>query len=512
MLRYAFNSDIKIKDTLAYDVVIVGAGLAGLYTALNLDPKLSCAILTKEGVEVSNSYLAQGGIAAAIAADDTPVFHMEDTLEAGAGKCDNDAVTVLVDEGPFDIRRLVEMNVPFDLNEDGDLSITREGGHRRNRIVHAGGDATGRETVKTLAAIAKNRPNITFFPQISFVDALLDYNGVCGAVVNDKEYYLIATRNIVICTGGIGQLYTHSTNPAVATGDGIAAAKRAGARLDNMEFVQFHPTGLYSTSEESRSFLISEAVRGEGGLLKNLEGERFMVGRHELAELAPRDIVAREITRELKRTGACHAWVDITEKSESFLSARFPTIYNECLSRGINISRDYIPVCPVQHYLMGGITTDLNGLTNIEGLYACGEAANTGVHGANRLASNSMLECLVFGRRAADHINKGFPLRGRLTSVSLPEVPSIPYAQADRKAEIRNEIKLIMDKYGHVIRSAQGLEAASARLEEILDIIEHEYYEGREYLEILNMAIVAREIISAALKRKESVGAHYIEA
>lgn len=511
-MRYAFNDNINIEKKLSFDVVVVGAGLAGLYTALNIDPGLSVAVLSKEGIETSNSWLAQGGIAAAVSKDDQPVFHELDTVLAGAGMCDNEAVQILCDEGPHDIRQLQKMNVPFDLNEDGDLSITREGGHRRNRIVHAGGDATGRETVRTLAAIASEKENITFFEHICFVDAVLDEAGrVCGAVVNDSGYMLFETSSIVICTGGIGQVYNQSTNPEVATGDGIAAAIRAGAGLKDMEFVQFHPTGLYSATAEKRAFLISEAVRGEGGLLYNLNGERFMKGVHPQMELAPRDVVARAIYNEISRTGADHVMLDITMKDEEFLSARFPTIYNECLRRGINISRDMIPVCPVQHYLMGGIDTDSHGRTNVPGLFACGEAARTGVHGANRLASNSMLECLVYGRRAAEFISSDYDETKAVKAVELSGLPHIPEAPELDIEGLKETVRQAMSRHCFVIRKKEGLTKALETVNGVLEVISNSYCEQRGYLELTNMATVAREILRAALNREKSVGAHYME-
>ena len=304
-MLYAIDGTIKLTRRERYDVVIIGAGLAGLYTALNIEEKYSCLILAKENIDMSSSWYAQGGIAAAISHDDAPVFHLEDTLIAGAGLCDKEAVAVLVAEGPDDIKTLVSLNVPFDLNEFGDLEITREGGHRKNRIVHAGGDATGRETVKALAHIVSQRTNITFSENTCFYDIVKDESGaVAGVIVKDHAgaFYLIETGRVVIATGGIGQVYRSTTNPSVATGDGIAAAMRAGASLKNVEFIQFHRRASGPPSRRSASFYL-RAVRGEGGLLKNKEGVRFMVGQHELAELAPRDIVARAIVRELERTG-----------------------------------------------------------------------------------------------------------------------------------------------------------------------------------------------------------------
>ncbi|MBR6259629.1 MAG: L-aspartate oxidase [Oscillospiraceae bacterium] len=513
-MRYIIDGSVKAGFEDAFDVVIIGAGIAGLYTALNVDSNYTCCVLAKETVEISNSWLAQGGIAAAISRDDDPELHYQDTLIAGAGLCDSAAVRVLVDEGPQDIMRLVSMNVPFDLNDSGDLQITREGGHRMNRIVHAGGDATGREAVKTLAYLATQRQNITIRQECFFTDVITDDEGAVSGVVvwtADKGYGLISTRHVVIATGGIGQAYKTSTNPEVATGDGIAAAIRAGAQLKDMEFIQIHPTGLWSSDpNEKRAFLISEAVRGEGGLLKNKNGERFMLGKHELNELAPRDIVARGIVREMERTGDDHVFVDITAKDEDFLASRFPTIYNECLRRGINISKDWIPVCPVQHYLIGGIKTDLYGRTTVPGLYACGEAASTGVHGANRLASNSMLECLVFGRRAATDISYDIHKHPSRPDAVLPVLESREKAHLDFAA-IRTEVQALMTEYAAVIRTEEGLTKASGRVKELLGQLESVFEPGKDYAEALNVLFIADSILDAALLRKESVGAHYRE-
>jgi len=513
MLRYAIDGSVQSAPARTYDVVIIGAGLAGLYTAIHIDSKFSCCVLAKETIEVSNSWLAQGGIAAAVDSADDPEMHFQDTMIAGAGLCDEAAVRVLVNEGPQDIRNLVSLNVPFDLNQYGDLQLTREGGHHMNRIVHAGGDATGRETVKTLAYIASKRDNIYFYDNTFFVDIVTDGNGAVSGILLKTEtgaYHVIGCKHVVIATGGIGQVYKISTNPLIATGDGMAAAVRAGAELKNMEFIQFHPTGLWSAQAEDRAFLISEAVRGEGGLLKNRDGVRFMEGQHELNELAPRDIVARAIVRELNRSGESHVFVDITAKSSDFLKTRFPTIYSECLRRGIDISRDWIPVCPVQHYLIGGIQTDLYARTRVPGLYACGEAAYTGVHGANRLASNSMLECLVFGRRAAQQINRDLITDTAGRDLALPALPVRNGRTLDYMA-IRARIQNLMNDYGFVLRTASGLAYALDEMKQVLAQLEDSFEDCGAYVECLNIASIAVAILQAALNRKESIGAHYRE-
>jgi len=519
-LRYAVSSDSKIAKTYEYDVVIVGAGLAGLYAALNIDESLSCIILAKENMDNSSSWLAQGGIAAAINRDDTPLLHFEDTVIAGAGECDTEAVSVLVNEGPSDIETLVRLNVPFDLDEFGEFHFTREGGHKKRRVVHAGGDATGRETIRTLAAIVSERKNITFSGYTCLFDLITEDTAdggstVTGVIVryDDKEFHHIITDNVIIATGGIGQLYASSTNPLVATGDGIAAAIRAGVNVSNVEFIQFHPTGLWCEISSGSEFLISEAVRGDGGILVNTEGKRFMFDVHELGELAPRDIVARGIVRELKQSGENCVYIDITSKSEDFLKTRFPTIYNECLSHGINIAVDKIPVSPIQHYLMGGIETDINGLTSIRGLYACGEAANTGVHGANRLASNSMLECLVFGRRAATHINEKQGDRYSAFSDVKLETEQQKKQSTCPPAfqQMRKTIQQLMSEYCFVIRNTAGLKIAFQKVGEIYTQLEEIYDDSNEYLETLNIATVAMAILTSALNRPQSIGAHYME-
>ncbi len=489
------------------DVLIIGGGIAGLYAALHIDPKLEVLVVTKESVDISNSWLAQGGIAAAISKEDTPAEHYEDTLTAGAGLCDPEAVKMLVDEGPRDIAELVEMRVPFDLNEDGDLAITREGGHHRNRIVHAGGDATGRETVKVLAHIALSRSNITFRDNTLFIDIIAEGGRAVGALLcRGSEVYAQPAGSVVLCTGGIGQIFSHSTNPSVATGDGIGACVRAGVRLSGMEFIQFHPTSLYDPARTGRSFLISEAVRGEGGRLVNSKGERFMEGRHPLAELAPRDIVARGITSELAESGESCVYIDITAKPRDLLERRFPTIFRECMNRGIDISRDRIPVIPAQHYMVGGIAADLWSRTSMPGLYAVGEAASTGVHGANRLASNSMLECLVFGRRAALDIS-GVGRRSRPIEAPGEGAAQVGFDAPAAKTLVRSAC----DRYANVVRTGKGLEDGMEDMKALLAELDTAGGFGKEFWEARNMATTALEVFKAALARTESVGTHYRE-
>ncbi len=506
MRRSVLPRGAVISEVIKTDVVVVGSGMAGLYTALNLDFRLSCLIVTKESFDVSNSWMAQGGIAAAIAPDDRPQIHLQDTLVAGAGLCDEEAVRVLVDEGPDNVDMLRALRVPFDLNEDGDLQIGREGGHTRNRIVHAGGDATGRETVKVLAVIAAARPNIEFRPHSFLVDILTENGRAVGVLIFDGAFRAVLARGVVLCSGGIGQVYAPlTTNPSVATGEGLAAALRAGARTKHMEFVQFHPTALYIPGQ--KPFLISEAVRGEGATLQNAEGMRFMEGQHPMAELAPRDIVARAIDREMKKTGAPCVYLDIRQKPAEFLKRRFPTIYNHCARLGIEIARDLIPVRPVQHYLVGGLQTDLFAQTNVPGLYACGEVSYTGVHGANRLASNSMLECLVFGARAARHISGSCP---PLPEV-VPPLASAPSEDYEEPQEARARVGEILNRDGGIVRNTVGLMRGVADIGRLIAGMEDKNLPGKAHWEAYGMAVVGGEILRAAGARTESVGAHYRE-
>jgi L-aspartate oxidase len=520
MLRYIPDNSIQLTSdqTAQFGAVIIGAGLAGLYCALNLPEDMAVAVIAKESIDISNSYFAQGGIAAAIAPTDAPVFHVEDTLTAGAGLCDRRAVEVLCAEGPGDIRDLVSRGVPFDLDEVGELAITREGGHHQNRIVHSGGDATGRKTVDALLHLLSQRRNISFFENTCFFDVLTDKKGVTGALIRGEngDFRVFSTSALIIATGGIGQVYMNSTNPEVATGDGLAAALRAGAVLENLEFVQFHPTGLFRGSDEQtaggQAFLVSEAVRGEGGKLVNKAGVRFMESQHELAELAPRDIVARCIFAEMQNSGEPNVFLDVSSISKERFAERFPTIFAEVERLGLNLPEDKIPVCPVQHYSMGGIKTDIDARTSISGLYAIGEAASTGVHGANRLASNSMLECLVFGRRAAEDITKN---RARSGGVSLPDLgrrQSAPPDFSEKLDNTRTELRRLMTEYGYVVRRASEMTAALARIQEMKEELTPVYSADYpvKYMETLNLLTVAEVILTCAIARKQSIGAHYI--
>lgn len=502
--------DLHDVDRLDTDVIIIGCGAAGLYTALSLDPRLKCVVLNKSGIKLSSSMYAQGGVATVIqpnGENDDPEQHFSDTLVAGAGLCDEKSVRVLVDEAWSNIEQLIKLNVPFDMR-DGDLLLTREGGHSKNRILHCGGDATGLHLTRRLYEVAMERDNICILDELFLLDILTDENGVAGVLVQGeqaKPCYFAASK-VVVASGGIGRVYRNSTNAVCATGDGIAAARRAGAELKDMEFVQFHPTAFIHPSDSGRFFLISEALRGEGAILRNRRWEPFMKGAHPLCDLAPRDIVSRAIIMEMKRRDIPHVYLDITMKSRGFLKSRFPTIYAECMRYGIDIAKDWIPVIPVQHYFMGGIKTDIDGLTNIQGLYACGEAACTGVHGANRLASNSLLECLVFGRRCARHISESI--------VFSPKTKNFETNPRKKDEDVdydsySSEIRTLMTQKCGIIRNGKDLSEANARISEFFEHLDSIELQTKKGIETYNQSLVALEILGASIRRKKSVGAHY---
>jgi len=505
---------------MVYDFLALGSGIAGLTFALNAALHGSVAVLTKKQRSESNTNYAQGGIAAALGADDSWELHLHDTLAAGAGLCVREAVEVLVREGPRLVHWLIEQGAQFDRNPDGSLALGKEGGHSRNRIVHAA-DHTGYEIERTLLIAARKTPQITILEHYQALDLLLE-GGVCvGVRVLDTltgDLFDIRARAVLLATGGCGQVYLHTSNPLIATGDGIAMAWRAGATIANMEFIQFHPTTLYHT--DAPSFLISEAVRGEGGLLKRRDGYRFMPDYDPRAELAPRDIVARAIDAELKKTGDPCVYLDITHLDPDFVRRRFPTIYQTCLQYGIDITREPIPVVPAAHYTCGGVWTDLNGRTTIPRLYACGEVAYTGVHGANRLASNSLLEALVFSERAAQHATTRLdepPPQPKPSCLTVPLAPPTPDARKAAYAEnwdaLRLKIRQTMQRQVGIVRTVARLREARDALEPLAVQIETAYRQMPptvESCEARNLAACALLITYSALARNESRGLHYV--
>jgi L-aspartate oxidase len=511
------------------DVLVLGSGAAGLTFALEVAErsKLRVLVITKKDRSESNTNYAQGGIAGVMAPFDSFEAHIRDTLIAGAGLCHEEAVNILVLEGPERIRDLMQRGASFTKNTGGSLHLGKEGGHSANRIVHTK-DLTGREVERTLLDAVAAHPRIKVLENHYAVELITERNlehksrrtaaprACFGAYVLDdltKKVHIVYAHNaVMLATGGCGQVYLHSTNPQIATGDGIAMAYRLGARIANMEFIQFHPTSLHV--EGSRSYLISEAVRGAGGILLNLAGERFMVDYDaDRMELAPRDIVARAIDAELKKRGDSHVLLDISHLRDK-ARREFPNIYAKCLEHNIDITREPIPVVPAAHYSCGGVMTDLNGRTDIERLYSCGEAAMTGVHGANRLASNSLLESLVFSRRAAADLVASRS-RSAVRDVHIRPWDDSGTENAEEWVVIehdRREVQQLMWDYVGIVRSTSRLERAERRLKLIRKEIEDYYRKTRvtmPLVELRNLAETALIIIRSALSRKESRGLHY---
>lgn len=508
--RYLVNFDTDNLSYEFYDVVIIGSGIAGVYTALSSPRNAKILIITKESIEINNSVLAQGGIAVSLDQNDSTDLHLKDTLFAGAGLCDDTAVKALVTEAAENIANLCLYGVNFDRDSDKRLSLTREAAHSINRIIHTG-DATGKEVCDTLVSAVSGLDNVTITEQTFAIDILTERDECKGVLTSNedgtelKAYY----APVVVCaSGGYGRLYSRTTNPEVATGDGASIAYRAGAEIMDLEFVQFHPTVLYHPNNEN--FLISEAVRGEGASLRNNKGERFMDDYHPLKELAPRDVVSRAIFQEMQKTNASHVFLDITHKERSYLERRFPTIFNKCLSYGIDMSKDFIPVAPCQHYSMGGIRTDAWGKTNILGFYAVGEAACNGIHGANRLASNSLLEGLVFGRRIGRQVSEN------LDNIKVREgfKPKIKNDKKYIEKEIDSlaiitRLQSIMNTNVGIIRSKESLSEAMREIEKMSHETEGIEVVHTQLVELKNMLCLASHVVKAALMREESRGAHY---
>mgnify|MGYP005843156767 CR=1 FL=1 len=494
---------------MAYDYLIVGSGIAGLYTALLARQNGRVLVLTKGSIDECNTRHAQGGVAAAVAAGDSPELHLRDTIAVGGGLCDVEAVAVLTSEGPARIRELIDLGVPFD-TVNGAIALGREGGHSVHRIVHAGGDATGANIEITMSnAIRESDVEVREHHLVT--DLLVEGGRVVGVRVLDGRTGSMAEiegRRTILATGGGGQLFQFNTNPVVATGDGVGLAYRAGALIADVEFFQFHPTALRLAG--APAFLISEAARGEGGILRDVQGRRFMFDYHPDGELAGRDVVARAIRSEMARAGTDHVFLDLTHLPASLVTARFPSIYRTCREYGLDITREPIPVAPAAHYMMGGVRTNTWGETSLRGLFACGECACTGIHGANRLASNSLLEVLVFARRIVERpsaASEAAALPGVAAGDLWVELDEPPAAAAASDKPTRAALQALMWENVGLVRSREGLSEARAVLAR---------WHGacgpgatRAEWELANMVLVGRLMCEAALLREESRGAHY---
>ncbi|GAB2718804.1 L-aspartate oxidase [Paenibacillus thermoaerophilus] len=505
--RYLVDFSLDDIPSVRTDVMVIGGGIAGLFTSIKAAADRRVLLVTKTALLESNTRYAQGGIAAVISEDDSPEYHRQDTLSAGAGLCNVEAVDILVHEGPNGVRDLISMGTQFD-QENGEFALTQEGAHSQRRILHANGDATGYEIVRALSEQAINHENIEVWQDHFVIDLITHQGECCGALVQrpDGQRVYVQASATVLCTGGAGQMYRYTTNPEIATCDGIAMAYRAGAKVRDMEFVQFHPTSLCYPG--APRFLISEAVRGEGAVLRNIRGERFMQHYHPLQELAPRDIVARAIVSEMEKTKSTFVYLDITHESDEWIKHRFPNIYEFCLKYGLDLTSDWIPVAPAAHYMMGGVRTDTFGQTTLPRLYACGEVSSTGVHGANRLASNSLSEAIVFGRRIVESIRRLKPLPDATPKLKIDFRRTEPPKQAI--IEKRLKLQKIMLRHVGLKRDAAGLEKGHQELQRQLSIYDHGL-SRREEFEFANLLNCALLTTHAAMLREESRGGHYRE-
>jgi L-aspartate oxidase len=489
---------------LQTDFLIIGAGVAGLRAAIEAAEAGRVLVLTKDRLTESASEYAQGGIAVALSDDDRLSLHEQDTINAGDGLCDPEAVRILVEQGPQEIQQLIEWGVAFD-REGTRLAFTREGAHSRRRVLHAHGDSTGREIARTLAQKARSIANITFRSFSAVVDLLTAEGEVCGVTAwNQQERRMIPVqaRAVLLATGGLGSVYWETTNPDVATGDGVAMAYRAGAEIADIEMVQFHPTALFL--EGAPRFLLSEALRGEGAYLRNAAGERFMERYSKQGELAPRDVVSRAIIAELHRTQSGPVYLDLTHLDSDFVKKRFPRIYETCSHYGVDIARQPVPVHPAAHYAMGGVETDYEGCTNLPGLFGAGEVAACGVHGANRLASNSLLEGVVYGARA------GRAMRARAGAVVRRFDPAADGPLQPLPANAVFELRRLAWRRAGIERSGEGLQAGLDELSRLAPAFENPHSRNsREGFEADNMYRVISLIVRCALARRESRGCHY---
>ncbi|MDR1485354.1 MAG: L-aspartate oxidase [Planctomycetaceae bacterium] len=516
MIRYLVPFHPKRHPHFFTDVLVIGGGLAGCRAALAVEPSLNVLLICKDGLDNSNSVNAQGGIAAVWAKTDTLQAHIEDTLVAGGELCDKSVVEHVVNRGPFEIRNLIDIGTKFDKTSGGEIMLGREGGHRSDRILHANGDSTGREVMRSLIAELRQRSNVRIWENTFALDLLTAADRCRGAIVywnKQSETELIWAKQTILACGGIGQVYRETTNPSIATGDGVAMAFRAGAAIRDMEFVQFHPTVLYIAGS-SRS-LISEAMRGEGARLVDRNGYEFMRDYDSRGDLAPRDVVSLNIVRHLQRTNAPNVYLDLTHKPKDWIYSRFPSIVATCKRFGIDVSKDRIPVRPGTHFAMGGVVVDIDGRTTLGGLWAAGEVSSTGLHGANRLASNSLLESLVYGEstgRCASKIAKMMtndydvePIESKplpLTDQRLPVLPSIDLA------DIGNSLKSLLWRTAGVMRNENDLRVALGDILQWSKYIFSQQFSNTAGWEVQNMLIVARLIIEGALARCETRGAH----
>lgn len=506
------------------DFVIVGSGIAGLLSAIKLSKLGTVNLITKDKIELSNSSYAQGGIAAALGEDDSVEAHITDTIKAGDGLCDKDVVREIITYAPYAIEELTRLGVDFNRNKNGfDLGL--EGGHSRRRILHYY-DFTGKRIIEVLLKHVMTNKNIRIFEYHTAIDLILRYhpkdtspqkNEALGVYVLDEKRSKIISflaGKIILATGGAGKTYLYTSNPHTATGDGYAMAYKAGVDIVNMEFVQFHPTCLYH--HKAQNFLVSEALRGEGAVLKLKNGKRFMHKYSSLKELAPRDIVARAIANELKKSGDDYVYLDISFKPASFIKKRFPYIYKTCLSFGIDITKEPIPVVPAAHFFCGGVKADVYGRTSLKNLFVCGEVAHTGFHGANRLASNSLLEASVMAIKAAEYISEdSLNIPTRYEKHYIWDYQNTRYSQEDVIiAQNWDEIRLLTTNYAGIVRSDERLKKASRKLNLIIDEILYyykRYRPNRDFIELRNIALVSKLIIESSLRRKESRGLYYNE-
>ncbi|MCK4267397.1 MAG: L-aspartate oxidase [Actinomycetia bacterium] len=504
--QYLIDFDLSKIPVSRSDVLVIGGGIAGLTVAVTVAGELKTRVLAKGNVEQTSTWFAQGGIAVSLAPGDSPERHYKDTMAAGGGLCDPEAVKVLVEEAAPAVSMLTDMGAEFD-KVNGSFHFVREGGHSVARVVHAG-DATGNVVSASLVAAAKSRKNIHFTPDTFVLDILESEGRCCGVLAYEQktgqvEAYLASA--VVLAAGGMGQIYDVTTNPLVASGDGLAMAERRGVKLAGLEFIQFHPTTL--DTKENPRFLISEAIRGEGAYLVNKDGQRFMTDLHPLGELAPRDIVSRAVVDVMEADKADHVFIDARHIGEEKLKKRFPSIWDHCLKAGYDMSKELIPVNPAAHYLIGGIVTDLYGRTSLDGLFASGEVASTGVHGANRLASNSLLEGLVFSRRVGRYLLDNLKAGANVDDVRLRSVAN---RQAGKSlVSARESLRKMMSEKTGVIRTSEGLKAAAATLKDESQLLDYEYNNPHDW-ETINMITLARLIVSGALARRQSLGVHLV--